>query len=230
VSLLTQAPGFGVAVSREGAMSPQRRSRLEVVYSILSTLHRMGPLKKTRLMQLVNLNTRSFASYVDDYLVRIGAVEVERSGNYTIYRLTPRGVFLYRVLSILHEAGLIGEALRAARQDGAASLPGLVEEEGPGFVRARLRCGDEEVNVVIVERPGTAVLAGLGLGALLSPEAPRRMIIVVPEPGVELRIVKDGKPVAAVVGARLPRSLREAVRRGARVLGCSDAELEAWDP
>jgi len=233
VAALRQLPWLNIAVGREQAMSTQRRSRLEVVYNILSTLYKLGPLKKTRLMQLVNLNTRSFAAYVDDYLVKLGAVEASRIGSSTVYRLTPRGIFLYRVLGILHEAGLLGEAQPTANRGSMAPpLPGSVEEEGPGFIRARLRCGEAEATVVVVEKPGAALLAGLGLGAALAPGSPRRFIVVVPEPGVEMKIVEHGTPIAVVVGAELPRGLLAAVAHGARILGCpgSPGSLEAGEP
>jgi predicted transcriptional regulator len=210
--------------SGSGSPGGQRRSRLEVVYSILAVLHRLGPLRKTRLMQLVNLNTKSFSHYVDDYLVRIGAVELadDGSGERRVYRLTPRGVFLYRVLSLvlslLDEAGPLGGGWAAALLE---RLPGELVEEGPGFYRLRIPCGADEVAVYVVEEPAP-LLAGIGLaGVLEAPRRGQRLLVLLPRPGLWLTVgPSEGPPRAVVAGSPDPGEAARLARKALSLLGC----------
>ncbi len=147
----------------EGATSA-RRSRLEIVYRILELLYTMGPLRKTRLMQLANLNTRSFPEYVDGFLVRLGMVSKRELGRGALYAITPRGRALYTLLRSLAEAGLLGE--KRYDNGGAAGI-GFIdsyrrlihgrlgirirgEQVSPGFYRASLVCGDRDLLLYVV--------------------------------------------------------------------------------
>jgi len=203
--------GYSSLIGRGAEMGgQQRRSRLEVVYSILHALHHMGPLRKTRLMQLVNLNTRSFSSYVDGYLVPLGLVASSREGGYTVYRLTSRGALLYRVLGFLRAAGLLG-----------SQAPGGAAGHGPRA--GRLACSGGEAEVVIAGPGEAGVVLGLAAAPLLSPGREGRRLVLVVQ-GADLapaRLLHGADVVAVVVGAG-PGGLWGALRRAAELLGCGE--------
>jgi predicted transcriptional regulator len=83
----------------------RRRSRLEIIYTVLKLLSISGPFRKTRIMQYANLNTRKFKDYVDDMLVKKGFIDIKNEGG--LYEITQRGRQLLQVLEMLSELSVI---------------------------------------------------------------------------------------------------------------------------
>jgi len=67
-------------------------------FSSLSDTSRTGPLKKTHIMQKVNVNSKTFKEYVE-FLIKQGLVE-ERpvKEERIVYEITPRGVLVLKGL------------------------------------------------------------------------------------------------------------------------------------
>ncbi|OWJ55673.1 hypothetical protein Pdsh_02515 [Pyrodictium delaneyi] len=90
----------------------KRRDSLLIISDVLAILEHRGPLRKTRLMNLANLNPRSFQNYVEEELVRLGLIEVRKHNGHRSYVITPRGIHVLVLLRFI-ERGLEREGIEA---------------------------------------------------------------------------------------------------------------------
>lgn len=72
-------------------LARRHRSDLLIINEILGLVRERGVVKKTHIMNAVNLNSNNAARYLN-LLVRRGLLEEVRSGREVHYRLTPLGV------------------------------------------------------------------------------------------------------------------------------------------
>ncbi len=147
----------GAAVG--GAARGERRSRLEVLYTVLRLLADSGGLRKTRLMQLANLNSRGFRVYVEEALVSRGLVSREGPRGSTVYRLTETGRLALRLLEALASLGVLGGCGGERRGSTlpAGDVLGAALEwlEGHGFrVLGRSLQEGQGYAVAVAEAPG----------------------------------------------------------------------------
>ncbi len=87
-----------------GGLSPgddrRHRSELGIIYNIVRVVRSNGQVKKTHLMNAVNLNSSNAAKYLGK-LVRRGILEEVRVGREIHYRLTSRGLVFSEILEIV---------------------------------------------------------------------------------------------------------------------------------
>jgi len=99
--------GVGLIANRTNSFRKRglrtRRSKLETYTDILKVLVNIGPLKKTHLMQEINVNSKTFKEYVE-FLVKQGLVE-ERSvkEGRIVFEITLRGVLVLKGLKELEK-------------------------------------------------------------------------------------------------------------------------------
>ena len=108
------------------------RSEADIIRNILEVLHFAGDegAKKTRIMQLANLNNNSFSRYME-LLVREGLVKVQGG----VYRLTPKGRLVLHLLDVYFS--LIDPGLDAREYETLMStLNSAVETAGMKLLEA----------------------------------------------------------------------------------------------
>ncbi len=83
----------------------KRRSRLEIIYTILKVLSNRGPMKKTRIIQYANLNTKTFDDHVTLTLLDRGFLSFDDKKR--LYSINKKGLRLLKILEALNALGLI---------------------------------------------------------------------------------------------------------------------------
>lgn len=78
----------------------RRRDVLVIVGDLLSILSRKGPIRKTRLMHLANLNPQSFTRLASR-LSRLGLLETMCRKGVCLYTITRKGTFFLSLLHVL---------------------------------------------------------------------------------------------------------------------------------
>lgn len=156
----------------------RRRGRAEIIYNVLSILAHEGRARKNRIMQLANLNSRSFDEYVERYLVALGFVAKRTLRRGVVYELRALGRQLYELLEAVRGLGvfdwveapeeerlLLHEALVAVKR-----LGGFGVDAAPrmGFMEARLPCkgAGGSIRVVVISRGGVLGRVQAGLAAV----------------------------------------------------------------
>ncbi len=141
----------------------KRRSRLEIIYTILKVLSSRGPMKKTRIIQYANLNTKIFEDHVTSTLLDRGFLSFDEKKR--LYSISGKGVRLLRILEALNILGLI-----RLGQEGSYTNKGL---ESMSFLNAlksigkadglehsqvfdnilsyKVKCNDESIDVYVVK-------------------------------------------------------------------------------
>ncbi len=204
------------------------RSEVDIILNILRVVASAEPygVKKTRLMQLSNLNSQTAAKYLR-FLESVGLIEE----NENTYRMKPRGMLvmllidLYRSLvSPLLAAGDGYDSLRAALESAARGLGASVEYDA-AFYDAKVNVGGARIGVVFVagcDEQCRRALHGL-LGEVARSIVDLNMIVVLdsseaPASGFEK---KEGSLIVWIPnkGDReelLARALREAAEMAGR--------------
>ena len=88
----------------------ENRSRINIIADILDICERDGPIKKTRLMQSVNLSSSMITEYLE-YMVEKYLILKKEGGYYAITQRGARALHWYRrIIELLIERrdGLIG--------------------------------------------------------------------------------------------------------------------------
>ena len=96
-----------------------RRDVLIIVGDILSILSHKGPIRKTRLMHLANLNPQSF-SRLATRLHRLGLLETTCSRGVCLYNITRKGSYFLSLLRVLQKGlGIESETRREGAKKNA---------------------------------------------------------------------------------------------------------------
>ncbi len=82
---------MSIGINMAGFPDRKHRSELHIVYTIISVVRRGGQVKKTHIMNAVNLNSSNAAKYLGK-LVKAGILEEVRHGREIHYRLTGKGL------------------------------------------------------------------------------------------------------------------------------------------
>ncbi len=209
----------------------RRRGRAEIVYDILDLVAREGAVRKNRIMQLTNLNSRAFKEHVENYLIAVGLLEpIPLRGGHVAYRLTPEGRQLYILLKAADELGAFSDAKPKLARNGPAERVLKEVKRGlddasiglDGVVSASIECSGERIPVRFYFR--STALAKLQLGLLLHDyAATHSRLAIVLLPGYnnfreDVDIVYGGSTRVAVVNAR---DVDEGIGKARARLGCA---------
>ena len=133
-----------------------RRDVLIILGDLLSVLNQKGPIRKTRLMHLANLNPQSFARLASN-LHHLGLIETMCRRGTCLYNITRKGVFFLSLIRALQKGlGIESEARQKGLESNIHST----------IVKAARSLGfDYEVSSVITGSTGTNYLHDLVLMA-----------------------------------------------------------------
>ncbi len=96
--------GFGVYVLIIRSAKRPRRDTIAIMADILNVLVHGGPMRKTKLMNLANLNTKSFEQHVEGILVACGLIENFNTNNgRSEYIATSNGARFLQLVALLED-------------------------------------------------------------------------------------------------------------------------------
>jgi len=133
-----------------------RRDVLIILGDLLSILNQKGPIRKTRLMHLANLNPQSFTRLLS-ILHNLGLIETMCQRGICMYNVTRKGVFFLSLIRVLQKGlGINSEATQKGLESNIYSAIVKVARD-LGF--------DYKVSSVVMGSTGTSYLHDLVLMA-----------------------------------------------------------------
>ncbi len=131
-----------------------RRDVLIILGDLLSILNRKGPIRKTRLMHLANLNPQSFTR-LSSILHNLGLIETMCQRGICMYNITRKGVFFLSLIRVLQKGlGIESEAAQKGLEPNIYSA--IVKAvRGLGF--------DYKISSLVTGSTGTSYLHDLVL-------------------------------------------------------------------
>jgi len=141
----------------------KRRSRLEIIYTILKVLSSRGPMKKTRIIQYANLNTKIFDNHVTSTLLDRGFLSFDEKKR--LYSISGKGIRLLRILEALNVLGLIRlgqensydnrglksisflNALRSLGKDDGLEHSEIFDN----ILSYKVKCNDKNIDIYVVK-------------------------------------------------------------------------------